>query len=83
MLDPKDKLIELAKRRIREEESGDGMFSMWPDPYGEILKTFVAGGNRVNDYDVAWARRGGAEMRGRLFSYGFSSETNRNSVRTR
>ena len=32
------------------------MFSMWPDPYGEILKTFVAGGNRVNDYDVASTR---------------------------
>ena len=56
VLQSKDKLIELAKRRIREEESGDGMFSMWPDPYGEILKTFVAGGNRVNDYDVASTR---------------------------
>lgn len=26
-----------------------------PDPYGEIVATFVAGGNCINDYDVASA----------------------------
>ena len=26
-----------------------------PDPYGQVLSTFVAGGNRINDYDIASA----------------------------
>ena len=32
--------------------NGKGMIS-GPDPYGQIFSVFVAGGNRVNDYDVA------------------------------
>lgn len=52
VLQSKAKLIELAKRRIKEEMSGRGKIG-GPDPYAQILSVFVAGGNRVNDYDVA------------------------------
>ena len=51
ILQSKTKLIELAKRRIKEEMSGKGKIG-GPDPYGQILSAFVAGGNRVNEYDV-------------------------------
>lgn len=54
VLQSKAKLIELAKRRIKEELSGKGRVG-GPDPYGQILSVFVAGGNRVNDYDVVSA----------------------------
>jgi hypothetical protein len=52
VLQSKAKLIELAKRRIKEEMSGHGKIA-GPDPYGQILSSFVARGNCVNDYDVA------------------------------
>src|SRR2546422_11105494 len=52
VLQSKAKLIELAKRRIKEEMSGKGQTG-GSDPYGQILSTFVAGGDRLNDYDVA------------------------------
>jgi hypothetical protein len=54
ILQSKTKLIDLAKRRIKEEMSGKGIIG-GPDPYGQILSSFVAGGNRVNNYDVASA----------------------------
>ncbi|MES1180573.1 MAG: hypothetical protein ABUL66_01780 [Verrucomicrobiota bacterium] len=54
VLQSKTKLIELAKRRIKEEMSGRGKIG-GPDPYGQILSSFVAGGNRINDYDIASA----------------------------
>ena len=54
VLQSKAKLIELAKRRIKEEMNGKGMIR-GPDAYGQILSTFVAGGNRINEYDVAAA----------------------------
>ena len=54
VLQSKATLIELAKRRIKEEISGKGKIG-GPDPYGQVLSVFVAGGNRVNDYDVASA----------------------------
>jgi hypothetical protein len=54
VLQSKAKLVELAKRRIKEEMNGKGRIG-GPDPYGQILSTFVAGGNRINDYDVASA----------------------------
>lgn len=54
VLQSKTKLVELAKRRIKEEMSGNGRIGGL-DPYGQILSVFVAGGNRVNDYDVASA----------------------------
>ncbi len=47
----KQKLVELAKRRIRDEMSGHGCLG-GHDPYEQIVSTFVAGGNRINDYDV-------------------------------
>ena len=50
----KDRLADLAKRRIKEEIDGRGHLG-GPDPYGQIVETFVAGGNRINDYDVASA----------------------------
>jgi len=52
VLQSKTKLVELAKRRIKDEMSGNGSLG-GSDPYGQILGVFVAGGNRVNDYDVA------------------------------
>jgi hypothetical protein len=54
ILQSKAKLIELAKRRIKEEMSGKGKIG-GPDPYGLVLSSFVAGDNRVNAYDVASA----------------------------
>jgi len=48
------RLVDLAKRRIKEEMRGRGLFG-GGDPYGQIVATFVANGNRVNDYDVATA----------------------------
>ncbi len=48
----KRKLVELAKRRIKEEIDGKG-FLRGSDPYGQIVSVFAAGGNRVNDYDIA------------------------------
>jgi hypothetical protein len=54
ILQSKTKVVELAKRRIKEEMNGKGRIG-GPDPYGQILSAFVAGGNRVNDYDVASA----------------------------
>lgn len=50
----KRKLVELAKRRITEEMSGRGRIG-GDDPYGQIVSSFVAGGNRINDYDVTSA----------------------------
>lgn len=55
ILQSKSKLVELAKRRLKEEMSGKGKIG-GSDPYGQVLSAFVAGGNRVNDYDVASAK---------------------------
>jgi len=52
VIQSKDRLVELAKRRIKEEMQGRGRIG-GDDPYGQIVATFVASGNRVNDYDVA------------------------------
>ena len=54
ILQSKSKLIELAKRRLKEESSWKRKIS-GPDSYGQVLSVFVAAGNRVNDYDVASA----------------------------
>ena len=48
------KLVDLAKRRIKEEMDGRGKIG-GPDPYGLVVSTFVAKGNRINEYDVASA----------------------------
>jgi hypothetical protein len=54
VLQSKSKLVELAKRRIKEELSGKGKIG-GPDPFGQIVSSFAASGNNVNDYDVASA----------------------------
>jgi hypothetical protein len=51
VLQPKQRIVDLAKRRIREEFEGRGFFG-GDDPYGQIVSTFVAGGNRISDYEV-------------------------------
>lgn len=46
-------LVELAIRRFKEEQSGRSIFSRSSGlAYSEIVKTFVASGNCVNDYDI-------------------------------
>ncbi len=54
VLQSKNNIVELAKRRIRQEIDGKGRIG-GPDPFGQLLSSFVAGGNRVNDYDVKFA----------------------------
>jgi hypothetical protein len=44
VLQSKNKLVELATRRLREETG---------DAAQRVFKSFVSAGNRVNDYDVA------------------------------
>ena len=41
----------LAMRRFEQEKKGKGIFSS--NGYEQIVKTFVATGNRINDYDIA------------------------------
>jgi hypothetical protein len=52
ILQSKSKIVELAKRRFDKERDGKGILRS-PDPYGQIVASFVTGGNRINDYDVA------------------------------
>lgn len=52
VIQSKDLLVDLAKRRIKEELQGRGHLG-GDDPYRQIFSTFVVGGNRINDYDVA------------------------------
>ena len=54
VIQSKERLVELAKRRIKEEMNGRGRLG-GDDPYGQIVATFVTGGNRVSAYDVAAA----------------------------
>lgn len=44
--------IQLALRRFEEEKKGRGVFGN-KGGYERIVKTFVAGGNRVNSYDIS------------------------------
>ena len=53
-LQSRKRLVDLAKRRIREE-MGDGRRLGGYDPYGQIVSSFAASGNRIADYDVATA----------------------------
>ncbi|MFC3150031.1 hypothetical protein ACFOEK_03240 [Litoribrevibacter euphylliae] len=48
----KQKIVDLAKRRIKEELNGNGRLG-GDDPYGQIVTVFAAGGNKVNDYDIS------------------------------
>ena len=52
MIQSKTRLVDLAKKRIREEMEGKGRIG-GDDPYGQIVTSFVARGNKVSDYDVA------------------------------
>jgi hypothetical protein len=54
VIQSKERLVALAKRRIKDEVDGRSRVG-GSDSYGEIVKVFVAEGNRVNDYDVAAA----------------------------
>ena len=54
ILQSKERLVALAKRRIKEELGGKGALA-GSDPYGQIVSVFVTGGDRVNDYNVASA----------------------------
>jgi hypothetical protein len=54
LLQSRKRLVELAKRRIQEEINGRGRIG-GDDPYGQIVSSFVASGNRVAAYDVAEA----------------------------
>ena len=45
--------IDLACRRFEEEKSGKSIFVKRDDGYREIVKTFVASGNRINEYDIS------------------------------
>jgi hypothetical protein len=51
VIQSKSRIVELAKRRIKEEMQGKGRIG-GADPFGQIVATFVARGNRINDYDV-------------------------------
>jgi len=44
--------VELACRRFEEEKSGKSIFKSNKNGYREIVKSFVASGNRVNNYDI-------------------------------
>ena len=44
--------IDLSCRRFEEEKSGKSIFKRNKNGYRDIVKTFVAGGNKINDYDV-------------------------------
>lgn len=46
-------LVDLAIRRFKEEQNGKGIFSKNSGlGYTDIVKTFVAKGNCINDYDI-------------------------------
>jgi hypothetical protein len=51
VIQSRQRLVDLAKRRIKEEMQGQGRIG-GEDPYGQIISTFVAKGNRINDYEV-------------------------------
>ena len=51
VLQSRERLEELAKRRIKEELSGKGLLA-GPDPYGQIVSLFATKGNRISDYEV-------------------------------
>lgn len=54
-LQSRRRYVDLAKRRIKEEMSGQGVFSPQMDGYHEIVENFAAGGSQVDDYNVALA----------------------------
>jgi hypothetical protein len=53
VIQSRGRLVDLAKQRINEV-AGRGQLG-GANLYGEVVSAFVAGGNRINDYDVASA----------------------------
>ena len=51
VLQSRSKIVELAKRRIKEEMVSKGRIG-GPDPFGQVVSSFVTSGNRIADYDV-------------------------------
>jgi hypothetical protein len=46
-------VVDLAIRRFKEEQTGKGIFSPTSGlGYYDIVKSFVTGGNRINEYDI-------------------------------
>lgn len=45
--------VDLAMKRFEQEKKGKGIFGFGQDGYEQIVRTFVLGGNRINDYDIA------------------------------
>jgi hypothetical protein len=54
MLRKSEPLVELAIRRFDEEKKGKGVFCSFSSgsAYERIVKSFVASGNKVNEYDI-------------------------------
>ncbi len=46
-------IVNLAIRRFKEEQAGKGVFGNSKMAYYQIVKTFVAGGNCINAYDIS------------------------------
>jgi len=44
--------VELAMRRFEQEKKGNGVFGFGQNGYEQIVKSFVASGNRISNYDV-------------------------------
>ena len=44
--------VDLACRRFKEEKFGKSIFKKNKNRYRDIVKSFVASGNHVNDYDI-------------------------------
>ena len=47
------KIVDLAIKRFRDEPSGRSVFKDSSKGYKNIIKSFVAKGNCINDYDIA------------------------------
>jgi hypothetical protein len=44
--------VNLALRRFKEEQKGNGIFGKSAASYFKIVEHFVTSGNRINDYDI-------------------------------
>ena len=55
VIEPVKNIVKLAMRRFEEEKKGGvkAILRGGKGDYPEIVKSFVAGGNRVNHYDIA------------------------------
>jgi hypothetical protein len=44
--------VNLALKRFKEEQKGNGLFGNSSTAYSKIVKHFVTNGNRINNYDI-------------------------------